>query len=265
MTSPSLRRLYKKLGERYPEEKWVYRTPSGWLRYRFVQNLVGKYVVRRKTGEGAIHPHADIGCGGGMYLNAGDIGVDISLATLVRAKLKQPDFLFVVGDAENLGFIEENRLASLLCTETIEHLENPILFIRGAYNALASGGVLIITCPNWRKTRPYLTEAGILEEFGCTENYIHTAYRPEELATLTSDAGFETIDYGTFEKELRFWLRPLNIIYKLLSPFGKLFAFRAKNTTAWVIFSLFRLMGITHLMRHFIKEGNRSYIVVRKV
>ncbi len=250
--------FYNKVGELYPEEELVYGTPSGILRREF---------VREKLRQFSGSPHLDVGCGGGIYLeNVAKmaIGVDISHAVLKRARIRNPECLFVVADARELSFFRESTFESILLSEVIEHFENPELFFEGAHRLLKRGGRLIVTTPNYRGNRPQRIDSGVLKDYGIDhDDYLHTAYRPEELAKMAQRAGLSVLEEGTLEKELRYWYRAVSSL-SMLSRFivGKKLAVKLTDLVRNTIFKVFYPLGVLKAFRIF--EGNRSFLIAQK-
>jgi len=268
-----LREFYRILGEKYPEEKFVHISGWGIARKRFIEKVLFKKYISNGI-------WADIGCGGGVYLNklreSVDfvIGVDIALGTLLRAKKTCTNAKLICGDAENLP-IASNCLSGFFCSETLEHLEQPNALFKEANRTLTKGGTLIITCPNWHTKRPVYEETGILENFGIKSmKFIHTAYTPEELADMAAANRFEILETGTFEKEMRFWGGIWDRIWgtkvMILRKIGVssgfiVFIYKVSMFLAGLFWTIINLLGIAAIMKRVIRRGPRSYIVARKI
>ncbi len=176
------RTFYESVGAWYPEERIVYQTLSGKLRKAFILNII-------KSWKGKL---LDIGCDGGVYLKeytGGErIGVDISWHVLARLRSKEPKFNLVVADAQVLHCFRPGTFDFVLCSEVLEHVPSPESVLKGIFTLLKPGGQALITTPNYHRVRPFWTEIGILKKFGIRgiqgHYYIHTAFRPEELAEM---------------------------------------------------------------------------------
>jgi len=57
-----------------------------------------------------------------------------------------PDY---VGDAQNISKIEDNTFGTIVCTELIEHVEEPKKVISESARILKEGGLFIFTVPFW--------------------------------------------------------------------------------------------------------------------
>jgi 2-polyprenyl-3-methyl-5-hydroxy-6-metoxy-1,4-benzoquinol methylase len=109
-----------------------------------VQNVLTRYARRGIRA-------ADLGTGPGAIANelqvlgCDVIGVDVSAqgfkANLphVIVNFDQPDFASILGN---------NAFGLITCVEVIEHVENPIGFLRNIGNMLVPGGIAVLTTPN---------------------------------------------------------------------------------------------------------------------
>lgn len=261
----NLAEFYNRLAECYPEEDFVYRTPSGRLRVNFIWRMLHRFP------NGVL---LDVGCNRG-YLSSGYkmgriVGVDIALPALRIAKSRYPDNLYIQGDMERLDFLRDSSVKNILCSESIEHIEDAEGVVRSFFRIIKPGGYLLITCPNYGRIKPQYLSDDIPESFGVAspEGYIHTAYRPSELAGMAAGAGFELLESGTFEKETRFWQAALSIIFERLwhnrSRYMRRALFRMMIISLNVFYSLIHLLQIDYLMRAFLRRGPRSYLLARK-
>jgi SAM-dependent methyltransferase len=94
----------------------------------------------------------EVGCGQGYLtyslLKSGFdcTGVDISENAVALARQRYGDHYFCgnVNDFCNLN----GKLDIVVATELIEHLENPVQFIRALFSALGEHGIIVLTTPN---------------------------------------------------------------------------------------------------------------------
>ncbi len=94
----------------------------------------------------------DLGCGAGnliAYFDGFDyIGVDISEFILAKAAQRATGKACLIRAAvEELPF-RDGSVASLFCSEVIEHVLDPSKLIREAHRVLADGGTAVFTIPN---------------------------------------------------------------------------------------------------------------------
>ena len=100
----------------------------------------------------------DIGCGEGdllfdLHQRFADIellGVDISQEGIDRARALVPGARFLRVDllSPNPEFLEYGRFASVgVCSEVLEHLDDPTTFLRSARSLLEPGSPIVITVP----------------------------------------------------------------------------------------------------------------------
>ena len=97
----------------------------------------------------------DVGCGNGVISRGlGEVGfrvkgIDISEKTIEKAKSlnKFSNVLFEVCSAEQL-VANSQRYHAIICSEVLEHLENPGKLLSVLHEVLHQDGVLIVTVPN---------------------------------------------------------------------------------------------------------------------
>lgn len=102
----------------------------------------------------------DVGCGNGVItrslgsLGFKVLGIDVSERAIERANLlnKFPNVNFKVISAEQLNS-EGNKYDAVICSEVLEHLQNPELLLNTLYQSLTDKGFLIVTVPNGKGPR----------------------------------------------------------------------------------------------------------------
>ena len=104
-------------------------------------------IIANAKGSGRV---LDLGCGEGKILGmlpAGyeKYGVDISKNALKLADNK--DVILRVCDL-NREFPPDKGFDFIICSEVLEHLENPYGVLKGSREALAEGGLFLATIPN---------------------------------------------------------------------------------------------------------------------
>ncbi|MFC1476988.1 class I SAM-dependent methyltransferase [candidate division KSB1 bacterium] len=268
-------RFYSEVGNSYPEEDIVYNTLRGKLRRRFVCEFLDRW-------HGSL---LDIGCNRGMYgayYNGGTVlGVDISKHALAFA-LKRPkrgahQFHAVLGDAENLKFIKPCSFDNVLCSEVLEHVYNPEEVMNGIADVLRHGGTALITVPNYSGKRPMWESTGILRKYDINgpqgDTYYHTAFKPDELASLAGKCGLEIVEKGTLEKEVKYATKIPVLVYFFFDVLNKTL-FRSRrfgelnnillDRFSQLIYRTARILRIDSLLKALVREGVRSYVIVRK-
>jgi len=269
-------RFYAEVGERFPEEEIVYKSLRGTLRRKFVLQHIRNW-------KGSL---LDIGCNKGMYMkeySGGEaVGVDISLNLLRHAVQRRINRQFstycILGDAEEISFIKSRTFDNILCSELLEHVYKPEKVILGIARILKHGGIVLITVPGYSRKRPTWTDIGILETYhirGIRDNmYYHTAFKPEEIASMAQDAGLYIIEKGSFEKEIRYATKIPVLFYFILEGVNKSLI-RSKAFTHWnnmlldrfasVIYTIARILKLDPLLQKFFKVGARTFVLARKL
>ncbi|MBN1465779.1 methyltransferase domain-containing protein [candidate division KSB1 bacterium] len=263
----ALKEFYDRVGAAYPEEEQVYRTLRGRLRKRFVIEW-----LRAQTGA-----LLEIGTNRGMYLHYYEgvrVGVDLSQSALQRAR-RGASVFYAVADAERLCF-KSGAFDRVLCSELLEHCFHPAAVFDSIYQVLKSGGCALLTTPNYRGERPTWVALGAMADYGVTGDqgarYFHTAYRPQELAEYAERAGLQVVRAGTLEKEVKYAAKIPAAILKTgrwLNKRLKSARFARWNQDLFQHLSLlcYNVAHYTLLERVallFVKEGVRSYIIMRK-
>lgn len=147
----------------------------------------------------------DVGCLEGLFSKIISdlgfekvVGVDIMADCIESANrnysisTNEKKIIFKVADAQHLDTSE--KFDFVLCTEVIEHVDNPQLAIDGIYNVLKPGGIAVVSMPNLvsvpmlgillgSKIRGHIDP--VLEQ--------HLKYPFFRTLTLFKDTGFEVL------------------------------------------------------------------------
>jgi 2-polyprenyl-6-hydroxyphenyl methylase/3-demethylubiquinone-9 3-methyltransferase len=145
---------------------------------------------------------ADVGCGAGLLaepltrLGARVTGIDAAPENIAAARLHAEgqglDIDYRVGGAESLA----DRFDLVTSLEVIEHVRDPRGFVQGLADALAPGGLLILSTPN-RTSTSRLLMITLAEGLGRIPRGTHDWSKfltPEELCALVRDCGLEVLD-----------------------------------------------------------------------
>jgi 2-polyprenyl-6-hydroxyphenyl methylase/3-demethylubiquinone-9 3-methyltransferase len=140
----------------------------------------------------------DVGCGAGLLaeplarMGARTTGVDAAPenigAAMAHAAQGDLEIRYVSGE---LGLLSGERFDLVTSMEVIEHVTDPAAFVSGLVDALAPGGLLIMSTPN-RTPLSKLALVDAAEATGLIPRGTHDWDKfltPEELTTLLESAG----------------------------------------------------------------------------
>ena len=145
----------------------------------------------------------DVGCGAGLLceplarLGAAVTGLDAAPENIAAARAHAAasglGIEYRTGSVEGLGGERFDLVTSL---EVVEHVSDPAGFVQGLADALADGGLLVISTPN-RTALSRLAMISIGETIGGiprgTRDW-NKFLRPDELVPLVEAAGLKVID-----------------------------------------------------------------------
>lgn len=154
-------------------------------REKHTRKLIEKY-----AGDG---PALDVGCGTGLilrHLPEGSTGIDLNPRHLERAGQYAPHATVHVGDAENLEFPDES-FATVVCTETLEHLVFPEKAMEHIHRVLKPGGMFIGSSPR----KAFLWRLRFLSSTHYHNEPFHYEWNKGELQDLFS--AFEVLELRT--------------------------------------------------------------------
>lgn len=92
-----------------------------------------------------------VGCGLGEdteVVRPPIVATDLSTVALVKARQEYPEHTYLVADGHRLPFASDS-FDIIICSEVIEHVENPHRMLAEFQTVLKEGGALVITTPNW--------------------------------------------------------------------------------------------------------------------
>ena len=200
------------------------------LRLRFVKEAFAKTGKRPRL--------LDLGCGVKPFLPvyslyaSESVGIDVAHSP---HDVRVADILY---DGEHIPFPDQ-EFDIVFCTEVMEHVPEPALFLKEIYRVLKPGGVVIMTTP-------FLVP---LHE----EPHDYYRYTKHGIHYLLNKTGFRSIEIEPFGEyfavsiafcvqiQLKFWngvskLLGLRIIYSEWNPFVFLFVVLPQ----WLYLALFR-------------------------
>jgi 2-polyprenyl-6-hydroxyphenyl methylase/3-demethylubiquinone-9 3-methyltransferase len=154
---------------------------------------------RPLTGKRAL----DMGCGAGLLtepltrLGAEVVGVDAAAENIEAARAHALGSRLVIDYcAGGLDAIGGASFDLITCMEVVEHVADPGAFVAGLANALAPGGMLVMSKPN-RTPMSKLAMITVAEGLGQIPKGTHDWNRfltPDELQTLFAEAGLKTLN-----------------------------------------------------------------------
>lgn len=112
----------------------------------------------------------DVGCGNGVIsrhlgkLGFNVLGIDVSDQTIARARELNtlPNVFFEVISAEQL-VAQGDTFDAIICSEVLEHLQNPSSLLKVLYQSLKPDGILIVTVPNGSGPRELFVTRPVLK------------------------------------------------------------------------------------------------------
>ena len=184
----------------------------------------------------------DVGCGLQPYRNLFPpniryTGIDIS-ESQNHFGYQTPDTLYYSG---NTWPVKNKSIDFLLCTETMEHVTNPSVFLSEAFRTLKPGGEILITVP-------FATRWHFIP-------YDYWRYTPSSLDLLLTQAGF--IDNRVYARGNQITVicqKIISFIYSLLTPRKSSFIFENICRLVGVLFLPFFL--IFAILGNLTKEKN---------
>ncbi|MBA4047707.1 MAG: bifunctional 2-polyprenyl-6-hydroxyphenol methylase/3-demethylubiquinol 3-O-methyltransferase UbiG [Sphingomonas sp.] len=145
----------------------------------------------------------DVGCGAGLLceplarMGATVTGLDAAPENIAAAKAHAAQsglsIDYRTGSVEDLGDATFDLVTSL---EVIEHVSDPVAFVRGLARALAPGGLMILSTPN-RTMLSRIALITIAEGFGQIPRGTHDwdqFLKPDDLRAMLTDAGLTIAD-----------------------------------------------------------------------
>lgn len=171
----------------------------------------------------------DVGCGNGVIsrhlgkLGFNVLGIDVSEQTIARARALNtlPNVWFDVISAEKL-VAQGDTFDAIICSEVLEHLDNPSALLKVLYQSLKADGILVVTVPNGngprelfvtrpvlhmreRNSWPWRIIVGVKKALGYSGTTVQSAadnldhvqfFKKSDLETLSSENRFRIVRFG---------------------------------------------------------------------
>lgn len=158
----------------------------------------------------------DAGCGLGYFSQAflkykplNLSACDVSPKLVNKLKAKIPGINCFVGDILQLpGILAGETFDVVLCSDVIEHINNPRLAVKKLAETVSSGGLLAISVPNrkWKWLLNLAMLAGLRKNYAGYENYVFPSklknWITEENFEILRCEGIHTIPFKFFPKKL---------------------------------------------------------------
>ncbi|MFH1622836.1 MAG: class I SAM-dependent methyltransferase [Candidatus Omnitrophota bacterium] len=165
----------------------------------------------------------DLGCGIGYYCeflsNFGSkvFGVDIDQEASYIAQQFCPDVDFSICSATDLPF-KENSFDKIICTDSLEHVEDDYRAINEIYRVTKPGGLVLLTIPCNEGVFGSFTKNIAHEKSHGYERHVKEGYSFKDIVSLCEHSGFKLLNHAytlTFFAELFMALSKL--IYLLIN------------------------------------------------
>lgn len=143
-------------------------------------------------------------------------GIDLRLDVAEKRKKDTPQGRFLVADAHNLPFAN-NTFSEAFATNSLEHVNNPKQVLKEAYRVIKPQGRITIDVPHPRYDR---VMGWIANADGAYHKNTHKqVFQPEEIFSLTQDAGFKVTEFSA-----RMWKSAVKLTARWLAAraLGKL-------------------------------------------
>lgn len=173
------------------------------------------------------------GCGSGYDMSIvkskmDGYGIDISKQAIKKSMQKYPRFNYKFGSITKIPF-KDNLFDIIVCSEVIEHVPNRKKAFSEMKRVLKSGGILIITTPNWWSwfgiTR-LIAETLFKKSFSSGNQLVDNWSTPKSLKKEMVDSGFNLAvfqglwyypPFGRGQKQL-----PITLISPFINLTGKI-------------------------------------------
>jgi SAM-dependent methyltransferase len=167
-------------------------------RARAVRGLVRKFGATE-------HPMLDAGAGTGLnlrHLPMGSTGLDINPRNVAVLSKRLPDRNIVLGDIETMPFADES-FGTVVCTEVLEHVPDPLMALREIHRVLMPGGVLVGSVP----ARAFIWKLRFLSSTCPHSEPFHNEYLPHEVREMLTGWKIERIYYSLLRFNVMFVAR----------------------------------------------------------
>ena len=210
------------------------RNPAHQIRYRLVTDLL--------QSAGPVDRLLDMGCGSGDLLATAEtslggtqlVGIDVSSGAIDLARIKVPSARLFIRDG---GIAPPDEFVGwathATCCEVLEHLDDPVTFLRQMASYLGPGARVVITVPG-----------GPMSALDRSHGH-RQHYTPRQLIDLVDSAGMSIIEVGRYGF-------PMHNIWSLMK------FIRGRRLIADINRNLERESLLSRLILQFLKFGFRG-------
>ena len=161
--------------------------------------------IRRLVARYGVAPMLDAGCGTGLnlrHLPAGSVGIEINPRNVALLHARLPDHSVVEGDIEAMPFADHS-FATVICTEVLEHVPDPVIALAEIRRVLRPGGVLIGSVP----ARALIWKLRFLSSTCPHGEPFHNEYLPAEVRKMLAGWTVERLRYSLLHFNVMFVAR----------------------------------------------------------
>ncbi|TNE55615.1 MAG: SAM-dependent methyltransferase [Bacteroidetes bacterium] len=169
----------------------------------------------------------DLGCGNKPYRDFYQKYCDSSIGIDIENSLHRNEHIDQYYDGEHIPF-EDGHFDTVLCTEVLEHVPNPLSFLEEIHRVLKPHGTLVLSVPFLQLLHEVPHDYHRFTPFALKKLMNQSQFELTRIAGLGGSGGFWIT--LLIRKPLKFWNKLSKIVrwkalYSVYNPFIFLFAF----------------------------------------